>query len=66
MIYQFYDFMEPDGEEAYRINVMRLAARLHQLPSAIETMPAQDVVDLIAVLNGDTEIKSIQDRRAAR
>ena len=62
----FYGFVEPEEDEAYRINVMRLAVKLHQIPSTIESMPARDVVDLIAVLNGDAEVKSIQDRRAAR
>lgn len=62
----FYGFIDLEDDEAYRINVMRLAVQLHQLPSAIESMPARDVLDLISVLNADAEVKSIQDRRNAR
>jgi len=43
--------------EMHRINRARLAIRLHKLPEEIDAAPAQDVHDLIAVINAEARLQ---------
>lgn len=50
-------------QEIHRLNRVRIAERLHKLPSEIDLMPLTDVHDLMEVWRADSEIEKMQERR---
>lgn len=47
--------MRLDPDEIIRVNRVRIATRLHKLPSEIDAMPASDVDDLLEVWWADEQ-----------
>lgn len=52
-----------DSEEVWRVNRVRLAMLLHRLPHEIDTMPFQDVVDVMEVERAERMYTEVQQAK---
>lgn len=51
-------------DEAWRVDRVRLALKLHKTPAEIDAMPLLDVADVVEVLRGEEKIHELEQARA--
>lgn len=53
-----------EAHEITRVNRIRVAKYLGQLPQVVDRMPYQDVADVLAIMRADIKIENFDNKKA--